>query len=441
MFISRSLKHLIAALFFVALTVQFSDAATTITVEQSGIINGSGMDGITGIDLTIKYNVSQLSSPTVTKGSLVSRGMLAANTVTPGVIRIAIISTTPFSGDGQIAAINFASNSGKGGINPESASILDTKEVMYAGVPTSAAGAATVFTFQSNPTDPATTGLISEPGIPFSQTTSSTQTKTQTQNQNQNPTPTQNPSSSTTGYTNTVTIQTDTLQTTSEPPASNAAKSKEPESTPQQQTQPDTVPPPQTAVSNDKPAEKKTDIPRQQVVFKSVVERFKAYIGDKSLPIMAALFRKEVSQFIRQEPAVALSNGKSRVKITIDLPTHIATSPNFALNDATLLSVKREAGHDRRWIIEALPYTNSWKSFLIIIAGDESFEYPLTVAPAIANGLKLDESSWNALLKTSETAKLPINDYNHDGLHDHIDEFIFVANYLAAPNPSPGSSK
>lgn len=419
----RNLKLVFSALFLVALTVQFTLAAATITVEQSGVINGNGMDGTSGIELIINYDTSLLSSPTVTKGGLVAKGMLAANTVTPGVIRIAIISTTPFSGDGQIAAINFASNAGKGGIRPKSASILDTKGGMYTGVLTPATGTATAFTFPSTTADSTTTGLISEPGVPFSQTAPSVQT--------QNPAPTQNPGSSTKGYTNTVTIQTDTLQTIPESSTTNAAKSKDQENTLLLRTQPETVPHPQSAVSTDKSVEKTKDVPRQQVIFKSVAERFKAYIGDKSLPIMTALFSKEISQHIHQEPPTALSDGKSRIKIIVEISTGSATSPNFALDNATILSVKKESGKNRRWIIEALPEVNTCKATLSIIAGEESFEYPLTVAPQLDNTLKTDQTAWTMFLKDVGTPQKPHYDLNNDGVRDYLDEFIFVANHLA----------
>lgn len=402
MFMFRNFKHIVLALFFVTLTAQLSQAAARITVEQSGAINGSGMDGVAGIDLTISYDTSLLviSSPPATKGPLVSNSLFTANTPSPGTIRIAVVSSSPFSSSGQIAAIRFASNAGKGGIKSISATTIDSNGKQ---MPVQASVGA------SNTSDASTSPTTSTATTP--------------------------------GYIGTVLMQTDTQQTKTEPPVPEEEKVIAPESTPQQPTEPDIAEPTQTATANKVPVEEKTEGSKQTTVFKGIVDRMKSYKGDKSLPILAALFRKEISKFISQEPAVVLSDGKSKIKIIVDLPTHIATSPNFAMNEATLLSVKREAGNNRRWTIEALPEKNAWKSTLVIIAGDEDFEYPLTVAPSVAGRLKLDETGWNAFLKESGTAERPLNDLNQDGVRDHIDEFIFIANYVAATQANPKPSK
>lgn len=412
MFIFRNFKNILFALFFVGVTVQLSQAAATITVEQSGAVNGNNIDGVAGIDLTINYDISKLSSPTVTKGSLVSKGILAANTSSPGVIRIAILSsppTTPFSGSGQIASISFASNAGNGGIKSVSASIIDSKGTqmpVQASVGTSITPASPPDSVVTSATVPITT-----PGIPFTQT------------------PTTKPATTTTGYVSTITIQTDTLKTSSEPMIHNERKEPTQERVPQ--PEPVNAKLDQTFPANKLSVESKTDEPGQYVIFKGIVERFKAYRGDKSLPIMSALFSKEISKFIRQEPAVALSDGKSRIKIIIDIPARNTTSPNFALDNATILSVKKEGGENRRWIIEAMPEVTAWKATLSVISGEESFEYPLTVAPALGGSIKTDQAGWNLFLKESGTPQKVHFDFNNDGVRNYIDEFIFVANHLA----------
>jgi len=146
---------------------------------------------------------------------------------------------------------------------------------------------------------------------------------------------------------------------------------------------------------------------------------------------MTALFSKEVSKFIHQEPAPVISDGKSRVRIVVDLPASNATSPNFAMDNATVLSVKKDGKDNRRWIIEAIPEVHAWKATLNIIAGVDSFEFPLTVAPPFGNALKPDQTGWNALMKEAGSSQKLLYDFNNDGVHDYIDEFIFVANHLA----------
>lgn len=147
---------------------------------------------------------------------------------------------------------------------------------------------------------------------------------------------------------------------------------------------------------------------------------------------MVALFSKEISKFIHQEPAAVLSDGKTAIRIVVDLPTRNANSPNFAMDNATVLSVKKEGGDNRRWIIEVMPEINTWKATLNIIAGEESFEYPLTVAPPLGSSIKADQNGWNHFLNSGKTSKKMLYDFNKDGVQDYIDEFIFIANHLAS---------
>jgi len=99
----------------------------SITSTGSGTysIQADNLNGVAAIDLTISYDSSSLSSPTVTDGALISGALLVPNTLNPGQIRIAIIRATPFSGGGEIAKISFAAKTGTGGITALTASITD----------------------------------------------------------------------------------------------------------------------------------------------------------------------------------------------------------------------------------------------------------------------------------------------------------------------------
>jgi len=411
-----NLHQIVNALFFVIVTVQLSHAAATITVDQSGVVTGSGMDGIAGIELVINYDSSNLSTPSVTKGNLVSQSMLAANTSAPGVIRIAIISTSPFSGSGQIAAIKFASNSGKGWIRLASYSMIDAAAVKIP-LDSSAPAAEEQPASQTTSNNPTAGQPDSSSGIPaqMSQTTDSTRTAA---------------TAVVLGSVNYTTTQAET------PPARTETQSPEPVATTYQksappQPAPDSANPPPAPASRQPTTDARVSEPGQQIIYKGILDRFKTYRGDKSLPFMTALFRKEISQFVRQEPEVALSDGKSRIRIIVDLPSVLQTSPNFALDNATIISAKKDSAVKGRWIIEALPEAAVWKATLSIIAGEESFEYPLTVAPPLGSSLKADQAGWNVFLKEIGTPQKPLHDFNRDGLRDYIDEFIFVANHLA----------
>jgi hypothetical protein len=169
----------------------------------------------------------------------------------------------------------------------------------------------------------------------------------------------------------------------------------------------------------------------QYVVYKGILDRFKQYSGSKKLSAMVALFETKVAQTVHQEPAILLSNGQSKATLTVDIPTRISSSPNFAANGGTLLSYKQDKQSKGRWTVEVLPETGATRVSVTIIVGAEEFEYPLTVAPPAKTALALDESGWDRFLNEVGTTAAPLHDLNNDGVRDYVDEYIFVANYLA----------
>jgi hypothetical protein len=146
---------------------------------------------------------------------------------------------------------------------------------------------------------------------------------------------------------------------------------------------------------------------------------------------MVALFDKKVAQTIHQKPEVLLSDGQSKAELTVDIPARINYSPNFAVNGGTLVSFKQDKQIKGRWIVEVSPEAGTVKVTVTIIVGAEEFEFPLTVTPPVKTAIALDESGWGKFLKEVGTTKSPIHDLNNDGVRDYVDEFIFVANYLA----------
>jgi len=70
-------------------------------------IKAANFAGVAGMEITLDYNSSTYSSPTVTQGSFISGALMAANTNVPGTIKIAVISTGAFSGTGEIATVSF----------------------------------------------------------------------------------------------------------------------------------------------------------------------------------------------------------------------------------------------------------------------------------------------------------------------------------------------
>jgi hypothetical protein len=405
--------------FFIVAIITLSSSLTaraaTISVVPSGnpasySVEGSGMDGVAGIQLDITYDTTSLSTPTVTQGALVAGAMLAANTTRPGFIKIAIISTKAFTGSGPIATISFASKKGSGGITSITSSMIDKNGSSLASAANNAAN------------DPALAGTITTPGVPFSQTTQQSSTSGSTTTTTTAPAAA---GTATPTYFGTVTLPADQQQRTDSQPATSPP-------VPVNVGEPSVAGVAEQTQPSDKPAvEAKPEETLQYVVYKGISERFKQYTGSKALPAMAALFEKKIAQTIHQEPAILLSDGKSKATLTIDVPARIITSPNFAVNGGTLVSFRQDKTVNGRWIAEVLPETAAGKVTLTIIAGAEEFEFPLTVAPPVTTALTLDERGWDRFLKEAGTDKAPLHDLNNDGVRDYLDEFIFVANYLA----------
>jgi len=96
----------------VQVTITISGApANSLTMVPEGngvfVVQANNLSGVAGMELYIDYDSSQLSSPAVTSGAFISGASFAANTATPGAIRISLVGTTPFSGSGPVAAIAF----------------------------------------------------------------------------------------------------------------------------------------------------------------------------------------------------------------------------------------------------------------------------------------------------------------------------------------------
>ena len=402
-----SYANVIIRLLLVSTLFASPAVAAFISVKSTGnpavfSVEGSGMDGVAGIQLDITYDADSLANPTVTQGGIVAGAMFASNNPRPGFIKIAIISSRPFSGNGQIAAITFASNTGLGGIPKIASTMIDST------------GSAVTATTGTLPVEAAVPGAVVPPEVQFGQPPPPTQAG----QPGATPPPT---------YLGTVTLPTDQQQRADIQPAPAPAPA------------PYTVEPEPAAAVGAEPVQPyvapvvdaKVEETLQYVVYKGVIDRFRQYNGSKSLPALAMLFDKKVAQTIHQEPAILLSDGQSRATLTIDIPARITSSPNFAVNGGRLVFFKQDKQSKDRWTVEIQPEAGTVRATVTIIAGAEEFEYPLTVAPPAKTALTLDENGWNRFLKEVGTTAAPLHDLNKDGMRDYMDEYIFVANHLA----------
>lgn len=160
--------------------------------------------------------------------------------------------------------------------------------------------------------------------------------------------------------------------------------------------------------------------------YTGTLENFLAYKGDKSPSAFTALFDKEIAPNIRQEPAIAMSDGKMPLKVLVKLGSASNKSPNFALNSAKLVSLNKD--NSSTWIIVALPQSGIVQASLTIMTDNSTIVYPLTLAPP-AESVTTSIADFATFLKDSGAAS-PRYDFNKDKKHDYIDDFIYTANYL-----------
>ena len=392
LFVRASFLAVILILFSVSASFGASLSISPAT-GSSFTIQGNNMDGVAGIELSLTYD-KPLDTPTVVKESLVSTSMLAANTAIPGTIRIAIISTTPFSGSGPVATIKFAN--GSGSIRIASQNIINSAGAQIGS------------------------GAISDlgPGVPFSQpattiTTPTTVTGTSTGNTV--------PVSSIPTYQGTLTLPSDTA---AQQPVKQPAPVEQPHTQIASPPSGEASPPPETPRSSS-PAEAKTE-PARQITHTSILERFRAYEGEKTPAALSALFTREVTSTIRQTPAIAVSDGTGKVTVTLELPAS-DVSPNFAINGAKMASIGKD-NDTGRWIIELTPHKSVFRATLTVMTGNNVIDFPLTVILPVGS-MKFTDKDFSEFIKDSGAAK-PKFDLNGDGRHDYIDNYIYTGHYL-----------
>ena len=416
---------LVVALFVCSVSAALG-ASVTIIPSGAGsfVIQGDSMNDVQGIDLTIGYDPSVLSSPTVRWGSLVSGAISIANTTIPGTIRIAIMSTNPISGSGQIASVVFSSPNSGCGITTVSAKIINSKS---ANVPTQAgivpgaicvkADEVTKTADGAIKTDSGSSSLGDDTSGSSGSSTSVTTTSGQVIAENS---PKMNAPLA--GVPGTIIVPGEG-QSQGEPQPAEPKVSQDEETS-------ETIQPEMTQPNPQEPEKKaETGEPAvaTQITHSGVLERFRGYQGEKTPAALVALFTKVISPSIHQEPGIAISDGKALLRLSVDLSSHKNASPNFAFTNTKLVSLKKGADPGQ-WVLETLPQLNSLKAGVTVLNGASIVDYPLTIVPPSAQ-VSGKQADFEAFLKDSG-AKKPKHDLNGDGRHDYLDDYIYTAHYL-----------
>jgi hypothetical protein len=170
------------------------------------------------------------------------------------------------------------------------------------------------------------------------------------------------------------------------------------------------------------------------IVYKSALDFFREYTGKRTLKAFKALFDKASMPGVRQEPAVALSDGNTRVKVFIRIPLTGKEAPNFGAKKAKLISLKPDGN---TWVIETLPDKKAYDSAIIILDNGSATRIPLTIAPPMDIDIgKIDAAGDSEITSMKErgTAEHPLFDKKSDKVRNYVDDYIFTANYIVKKN-------
>lgn len=193
----------------------------------------------------------------------------------------------------------------------------------------------------------------------------------------------------------------------------------------------------QASVSSS-PKTEQSDLPTVQdkttYTQNSVLKNFHKYKGERSVKAFIALFDQEPLIGFRQDPPIALSDGKAMVKISfIAMPSGNAT-PEVKLKGATLISLKKDPDNTNTWIAEVRPDKGTCTATLTVPQGTITMVFPIVVAlKAVAEPGKPDmltKEQFEMFLRDRSMAQKPQYDMNGDGKIDYLDDYIVTANYL-----------
>lgn len=164
----------------------------------------------------------------------------------------------------------------------------------------------------------------------------------------------------------------------------------------------------------------------------TVLERFRTYTGPRTKEALSELFRLPASPVVRQQPAIAISDGKTAVLIAVKILSADGTAPNFAVEGAKLLSL--ESKQRDEWLIKALPPRGALHVFLLVVNGPETNAFPIIVAPPLPQKFNASSEAFRSFLEADTNG--PLYDVNGDGKRDYIDDYIYTANVISLERES-----
>ncbi|OGU14368.1 MAG: hypothetical protein A2076_17785 [Geobacteraceae bacterium GWC2_53_11] len=411
----------------------FCEAAAPITLDAPlgatvYSVKATDLPDASGVDLTITYDAAALGAPQVKPGGRTSSAMMEMNAGTPGLIRIVFITGTVINGTGELASISFTK---KG---------IVTKQATLSAFAYSATGSQlavqSIINSQPNPDKDATTDLPAKNnnvsgsdkpgGGAVTGSMGNVYSTTQISSASGSVTPPQE-----FGTTGAMLRDDSRRETVREESGSSYVAAASPVETKTSST-PAQTPPVSSGATASAATGKAASLKSQSI--QSVLDRFRTYKDVRSLKQFSALF--DVSSLraagIVQSPAIVVSDGKSRVTISIDLGK-VTDTPSFSLKGANQKSLRRVS--DKKWELEALPQKGKSDIRLSILLKGEHIEIPLVVIPPLGQAYAREFDAFTATTLDAQLAKplknnKPAYDLNSDKRQDYIDDFILVGHWL-----------
>jgi len=405
-------------------------AVSTLTISSEGdgvfLIKGIGIEDAAAIEIIVSYDVDTLANPRAVEGPLIAGAMTAINPNVPGTVRMAIIRLTPVKGSGVIATITFdrkGSSSGK----------ITAMQTRLAN----AAGATLLSQAQvTNPSD-ASAGIPSESQTRL--TAAGTALPPNGVDTSGKPSP----------LPPAVIIAEQAVRPEENTrPSDTTPSGKHVEQLPASE---DAVPPAKetiSTVSTTDRAPKSNDTSlvmkektKKIYTQKSILERFQEYHGQRTAKAFITLFDQESMIGYRQDPSIALSDGKTTVTVTVICSPGNLTSSDVEIVGAKLLFLSRDMNNTNTWIIKLAPKKGVSQAGIAVSKGEYKGIYPLTIAPKVniprSKAGKVTTTDVDRYLQKHGTSRLLKSDLNGDSKWDYKDDYILIANYLATAGIAP----
>ena len=443
-------------------------AYAIITINPTGdrssyTVSVTGLEDAQYVGFTITYDPSTLSNPLVEprKMSNEADAAIQANSATPGLLSVSFLSRGVFKGPGDLAVIRFKRigsalpliTKGESSalttaslplavdlvVNKEAALIADAN----ANVETKNESGDRAKTAQTTPTGGMSSIFNGRTVDPPSSSGGSSSGMTDAAGYQQ---PYRQQSGGVTVSGNTPFSQ----ESKREEPRRDEARGKGNDSS-SYKTPPAYNPP--VASSSARPVQEASpavgvkEAVAQLNTFVAPVQRFSTFNGIRNLKNLLALFDSPAAlqAGITQTPQVVISDGKSLVKLRIELATG-AVVPNFSLKSANLKAIHPFG--DKVWELEALPQKGKSDVRLSVFIKNEKVDIPVLVippldAPFVQETGDLSEKGVSAVLaKMIIKSDKPPYDLNKDGLQNYLDDMVLVGHYLLKhQNPDQGSKK